>query len=265
MNASNDQLPPVAVKVGLDALVLDLADFFLRPVSLFQRMPRQNRGRAALVCVLLLQVLLGWAVVSTGVYDYEILTQSQRSINEYARRHEDDQAEVLEETLEAMEKGAEFQMLLNRLWLWVGGPVRTLGVVGALTGLLFAVAALTGSRPDGPLLAGVVAFACLVEIPKRMLELWLMIATGSSRVETSLAAFATDPDISLWAYLLLRRLDPFEMWFWAALGVGLYQTGQTPRKSVTAATVVILALFAAVFHMAADVMVFVDLPTPEAP
>src|SRR5207247_980626 len=100
-------------------------------------------------------------------------------------------------------------------------------------------------------LAGVAVFAAFVDVPKMLVRILLISQLQVSRVETSAAAFAAGPDVSLALYILLRRLDPFDIWYWFLIGLGLWKTGQlSGRASVVMACV--LAVLAAVVQSAAD-------------
>src|SRR5262249_39877736 len=152
------------------------------------------------------------------------------------------------QTVVALEKGGVFARLVARVLLVVGGPVQLLVHVAVLSSVLFVVIALVGgSKPDFRLLAGVVLFAASVEVPRLLLRLLLISQLQVSRVEPSAAALVAAPQVNLAVYLLLRRLDPFEMWFWGLLGLGLWQTGQLRLRGAVV-LVVVLALLAALWH-----------------
>src|SRR5262249_31587539 len=96
--------------------------------------------------------------------------------------------------------------------------------VGAIAGFLFVAVALSGGKPKMALLTGIVAFASLVQIPQDAVKLYLTSRTQHSRVETSAAAFPGSlggkDGVSLADYILLRRLNPFDFWFWWLVYLG---------------------------------------------
>ena len=92
-----------------------------------------------------------------------------------------------------------------------------------------------------------------------LLRLFLISQLQVGRVETSAAAFVSAPHVSLGLYLLLRRLDPFDVWYWALVGLGVWKTGQlSPRAALL--TVVVLALLVAVLQAGLDIPELAILP-----
>jgi hypothetical protein len=236
------------------SLLDDVAAAFFAPAALFDRLPAHNRAGAALLVLLVAHVLYAAGVISTGVPDYETGARAEREIaRQTARLGGDDPADDPQHVAETLEKGAAFTKLLTRVLLLVAGPVRVLCDVGVLAGILFVVVALSGvTKPDFSLLAGVAVFAGFAELPQLLLRLLLVAGVHASRVETSLAAFADPRSVGLAGFLLLRRLDPFDAWYWALVALGLCRTGQLRVRS--AVTVVIaLALLTALLRCMMEV------------
>jgi hypothetical protein len=135
----------------------------------------------------------------------------------------------------------------------VGTPLRLFVGVLVVTSLLFvAVAFHQAAKPDWALLAGIVTFATFVELPRLLVRLLLIATLHVSRVETSAAAFVSAPEVGLGWYLLLRRLDPFDLWYWTLIGYGTWKTGQLNRRWAVL-FVLGLALFAAINTCVAEV------------
>jgi hypothetical protein len=130
--------------------------------------------------------------------------------------------------------------------------------VGMLSAFLFLIVALRGGKPNFQVLLGVTTFASYVEVPRLIMQLVLTAQLHVSRVETSAAAFYSRAEVGLGNYLLLRRLDPFEVWYYVLVGLGLYHTGQLNRRWAIA-TVCVLALFAAVLHCMGDLPQFAEI------
>jgi hypothetical protein len=140
------------------------------------------------------------------------------------------------EAAEMTEKSAEFTILMSRSAMIIGPPLRVLITVGFLAGVLFAVVALGGGKPKMALLAAIVTFASFPEIPRQLLRAYLISATQQTRVETSLAALPNqlaDSGISLGQYLLMRRIDPFDLWFWMLFFMGIRRAARfSPRTAI---------------------------------
>ncbi len=249
-NALPDQEEPAGVPPGpgserAGSLVRDLVRVYLSPGALFTDLPRWNRSASALVLLMALYAVYGLAVLSTGVSDYENDLAAQEEIGRLPDQpRNDENADELDRKRDALEKGAVFGKMLARVEWVVGNPVLLAGVVALLAGVLFIVVALWGTaKPDYHVLAGVVTFAAYVAVPCWLVRLLLISQLHVSRVETSAAVFAP-AHAPLALYLLLRRLDPFEVWFWALVGLGLYRSGQLSRRGAVVA-VVVLALLGA--------------------
>jgi hypothetical protein len=80
----------------------------------------------------------------------------------------------------------------------------------------------------------------------------LVASIHATRVETSLAALLSGPRAGLTAFLLFRRLDPFEVWFWVLIGLGLWKTGQMSGRRALLVTLA-LALLATLVQGCLDV------------
>jgi hypothetical protein len=224
-------------------LLQDLGNLYLRPGALFRDLARQNRYVFALVVLICLQLLYACAVISTGVLDYEVTAKTQHKVHRLLRTEGDEDPRKLAQALQKAQKEGDFAVLWGRLLLVLGGPV------GAVC---FVVVALKGGKPDFPLLAGVLAFAAYVEVPKLLVRLLLVSQLQTSAVETSAAVFA-GPNIGLAGYVLLRRLDPFDIWYWCLVGLGLYKTGQLSARSSTAVACA-LAVLTALVQSAGDIL-----------
>jgi hypothetical protein len=206
-----------------------------------------------------LYALYGLGLYATGVLNYEIDVQTQTQISGL-RQHPPakDDAAKFTSALEMIEKGSVFQKELGRVLLLAGGPLQLCLSVCVLSGLLFLVVALRGGKPNFQVLLGVTTFAAYVEVPRLIMRLVLTAQLHVSRVETSAAAFFSNADAGLASYLLLRRLDPFEVWYYVLVGLGLYHTGQLKRRWAIVAACV-LALFAAVLHGVGDLPQFAEV------
>jgi hypothetical protein len=227
-------------------LLTDIVRVFIRPEELFADLPRVNRAAGALWLLLVLHVLLAAVVLSTGVTDYEIERQTQHEMTrETNRLPGDENADQLVRSLEAIEKKAVFTRLTTRLGLLIGGPLGVLLGIVTVAGVLYVTVAVRGTaKADFALLAGVAVFAAYVEVPRQLLRLGLIAHLYTTRVETSAAAFVSAPHTPLGLYLLLRRLDPFDLWYWLLIGLGVCKAGQLPAGRAAVVTILLAALTA---------------------
>jgi hypothetical protein len=239
----------------------DIACVYLAPAALFADLPRRNRSAAALLLLMAVYLGYGVALVSTGVPDYETDLATQKEIGRTeAQLRGDENSEERTRTLDALDKGVVFTKLLTRVLLIVGGPAQVLIGVGALAAILFVGGALWGGgKPDFQLLSAVAVFAAYAEVPKLALRLLLISQMQVARVETSAAAFVAAPQVSLGLYLLLRRLNPFDLWYWVLVALGMWKTGQF-RCRLAVTVVVVLALLAGLVQSAREVGELATLP-----
>jgi Yip1 domain len=244
-------------------LLGDMVRLFTSPSTLFANLPFVNRAGGALLVLIAAQLVASALVISTRVPDYEISVRAEKESTRAAEQLKgDDNSEELARILEALDKKAVFDKLFARVLLFIGGPVRLLLGVAVVASLLFLAVALGGaSKVDFRVLWGIVVFASCVELPRLLLRVILVAGVHATRVETSLAAFLPGQRAGLGAFLLLRRLDPFEAWYWVLVGLGLWKSGQmSGRRALLAALA--LALFAALVQGCLDVGNFAEYRAP---
>jgi hypothetical protein len=250
-------------------LLADLVRLFVSPGALFAHLPRCNRSGGALLVLVLANLLYAALLLSTGWPDYEIAAQAQKDISRTDEQLKgDENSEERTRAVEALEKKAEFDKLFRRVLLIVGKPLWLLLGIATVASALFLAVALGGAaKADFRQLWGIVVFASCVELLRLPLVLFLVMRLRAVRVETSLAALLTGPargPAGFLQMLLLRRFDPFEVWFWALVGLGLWKTGQmTGRRAVV--VTVLLALATTALLMCLDVSALAEYraPTPE--
>ncbi len=242
------------------SLARDVLAVFFRPTSLFRELPRTNRVASALILLMALYALYGLGLYTTGVLNYEIDVQTQTQISglqatpagerrrgEVHFRPGDDRKGI------GLPKGAKPCAASGRR----ADSVLLLSV-SVLSAFLFLVVALRGGKPNFQVLLGVTTFASYVAVPRLLMQLALTAQLHVSRVETSAAAFCSRAEVGLANYLLLRRLDPFEVWYYVLVGLGVYHTGQLKRWSAIV-TACLLAALAAVLHCIGDLPQFADI------
>jgi hypothetical protein len=234
--------PDVGEPAG--GLLTDMVRLFTSPGTLFANLPLVNRAGGVLFVLMMAHVAAAALILLTRVPDYEIGAQAEKESTRAAEQLKgDDNSEELSRALEAQDKKAVFEKLFARVRMLVGGPVRLLLGVAVVASLLFLAVALWGAaKADFRLLWGVVVFSSCVELPRLLIRVILTAGVHATRVETSLAAFLPGPRAGLAAFLLFRRLDPFELWFWALVGLGLWKTGQMSGRRALVVTVALAVL-----------------------
>jgi hypothetical protein len=256
--------PEVGERTG--GLLTDMVRLFSNPGVLFANLPLVNRAGGALLVLMLAHVAAAALILSTGVPDYEISARAEKESTRAAEQLKgDDNSEELARVLDNLDKKAVFDKLFARVKWLVGGPVGLLLGIAVVTSLLFLAVALGGAaKADFRLLWGLVVFASLVELPRLLVRVILVAGVHATRVETSLAAFLPGPRAGLGAFLLLRRFDPFEAWYWVLVGLGLWKSGQMSGRRALVVTLV-LALLTTLVLGCLDVGNFAEYRAPVKP
>jgi hypothetical protein len=210
---------------------------FVAPGSVFSRVEDNGAYGWALVLLLGLVTLIGYATVQTGLIDRDVdqATESQLAELEKTQGHLVDRAQ-LKDQMESVRKGAEFNKVVARLMAVVISPVQLLASFLLIAAVLYAAVALTGRKPEYHTLMGICVYSGFIIVAARALELAMMIFYRTTNVDTSLAALAAPGKPSFWL-----GIDPFNLWFWLLVGVGLVATNQLSRRMAIVA-VFLLAL-----------------------
>jgi hypothetical protein len=261
-NRSAEAAPPPGANVFDDILLT-----FVDPVRVFFNLPRINRSTWAMVILMIALGVIGAMTVNMGVYSYEIRRQAAKAAMAHLKAHEaDDDPNIAIEQADGIEKAAEFQVILYKVVRVFGRPLLTLAGIGLIAGFLFVAVALSGGKPKMSLLTGIVAFASLVQIPQDAVKLYVMSRTKHSRVEVSAAAFPASlggaGGLSLGHYILLRRLNPFDLWFWWLVHLGARRGARMTARGATI-SVLILIVFDMLSQSGVDYAELAIQPPPE--
>jgi hypothetical protein len=215
----------------------DVPRALVSPRRVFARVEDVPAWGWPLVALLVAVTLIGYATVETGLIDREV----ERHVRERIAVIDATQRDVVErselsELYEAERKKGEFEKLLTRIRVIGAEPVRTLGTVLLIAALLYGVVALTGRKPEWHTLLTICVFAMFVEVLRLAVQLGLMLHYGSLDVYTSLTPLARllvhrqgiEPQLVVAAAAALGAFDPFRIWFWIMIVIGLSATAQLP-------------------------------------
>ena len=100
--------------------------------------------------------------------------------------------------------------------------------------VLYGVVALTGRKPEWHTLLTICVFAGFVEVLRLLTTLLFMLRFRTVEVDTSLGLLArlmaggehANPQALAGVWGMLTALDPFRIWFWLVVIVGLAVTAQ---------------------------------------
>jgi len=215
-----------------------------RPAALFSRVEDTGAYGWTLATLLCLVMLVGYAQVQTGLIDRVVDRQTEAKLAELEKTQLEAMGRLaLRDRMEALRKEGEFNKLLTRLGVVAFSPIYTLACFLAISSVLYAVVALSGSKPQYHTLMAICVYSGVVVLVSQMLRLGMMVFYHTNEVDTSLGMLTPPGRPSV-----LAAVDPFRIWFWLLVAVGLTVTQQLSRRSalVTCAVLCLLAMGARV-------------------
>lgn len=188
-----------------------------------------------LAIILVVVTLLGYATVQTGLIDrtVELRVQQRIAVLDTMQRDVVERS-VLREQYDAARKQGEFERVLLRIAAVVVQPAGLLAAILLIGAVLFGAVALTGRKAEWHTLLSVVIYAAAIDVIGGAVRLALMLRFRTLEVDTSLqplvellVAKGTIAGQSA-AVLsgLATMLDPFRIWFWITVLIGLHVTRQ---------------------------------------
>ena len=210
---------------------------FTSPRVLFAGVDDAGGYGWALVAVLVLVLLIGYAEVQTGLIDRVVDQQTEEALAslEESQAHLVDRIE-LTERMDDVRKAAEFNKLLARLSVIVFAPSYLLASFLLIASALYAVVALTGRKPEYHTLMSICVYSGFIELVGYIVRLAMVIFYRTTEVDTSLGMLGAAGEQSP-----LVAVDPFRIWFWVLVAIGLMVTRQLSRRvAVVACTLMAL-------------------------
>lgn len=185
----------------------------------------------ALIVLLGAVVLVGYCEIQTGLIDQLVDEQTEVSL----ARIEKAQGQLvdrvaLRQVMDDARKQGEFMKMLRRLGAVVVTPVTMLGSYLLIASVLYAAVALSGRKPEYHTLMSICVYSGFVELAAVVLRFLMELYYRDIHVETSLAVAAPPGK-----WLFLTAVDPFRIWFWVLVVLGLVVTRQLSRRAAIAA------------------------------
>ena len=223
MKAESIQLENQPLRVRHALLV------YVSPSALFRRVEDTGAYGWALVTLLGLVVLTGYATVQTGLIDRTVDKNTEAWLAEQEKNQADliDRVE-LSDMVEAAHKQAEFTKLITRLGVIVLTPMYMLASFLLIAAILYAVVALTGRKPEYHTLMSIAVYAGFIELVALVLGLAMKVYYRTIAVDATLRPLA--PEDAPLAEAVLAAIDPFRFWFWILIAIGLTVTRQLSRR-----------------------------------
>lgn len=226
--------PFASVEVDPDPVERESGALCVQHAILIYTAPRRLFGRIedtgaygwALVVLLVLLVLIGYAEVQTGLIDRSVGEQTEQALAKLEASQADlvDRVE-LRDRMEDVRKQSEFNKLIARLGVVVFAPTFTLVSFLFIASILYAVVALTGRKPEYHTLMSVCVYSGFIVLVGYMVRLAMLFYYRTTDVDTSLGMLAQQGTPSP-----LSAIDPFRIWFWVLVALGLVVTRQLSRR-----------------------------------
>jgi hypothetical protein len=205
----------------------DVPYVFARPSRLFSRVEDSGAYGWALVLLLGLVFLIGYAEVKTGLIDRVVDQNTEKNLAQLEKTQLNLVDKVkLREQMEEIRKGGEFMKLMTRLGAIVVGPAFLISAFLLSSSVLYAAVALTGRKPEYHTLMGICVYSGFIDLLAHALQFAMMLCYRTTDVTTSLAVLAA-PGKPTW----LVAIDPFRIWFWVLVAIGLTITQQLSRRT----------------------------------
>lgn len=215
---------------------------YTAPKRLYARVEDTGSYGWTLFVLLTLVTLIGYCEVQTGLIDRLVDQQTEARLAQI----EKEQAQLvdrvqLRESMDNARKEGEFMKLLRKLGAVAVAPMQLLVSFLFISSMLYAAVALTGRKPEYHTLMTICVYAGFIDLVAIALRFFMMFAYRTIHVDTSLAMFGEPGE-----YPYLAAIDPFRIWFWVLIAIGLIVTQQLSRRvAITVCTVFCLATSAA--------------------
>ena len=199
---------------------------YLSPRELFSRVEDTGAYGWTLATLIGLVMLTGYAEVQTGLIDRVVDQRTEESLAklEESKGQLVDRVE-LRDSMDDIRKAGEFNKLLSRLGKIVFAPSYFLASFLLIASLLYAVVALTGRKPEYQTLMSICVYAGFIELVAVVVRLAMVVSYRTTEMDTSLRMLAAEGGASP-----LVGVDPFRVWFWVLVGIGLTVTRQLSRR-----------------------------------
>jgi ABC-type Na+ efflux pump permease subunit len=213
------------------------------PRKVFHRAEDTGAYGWALLTLLVLVFLAGYVEVQTGLIDRNVdrQTEKQLAVLEETQGHLLDRVE-LRDRMDAIRKTGEFNAMLQRLGVMVFSPGSFVVSFLLISAVLYAIVALTGRKPEYHTLMSICVYAGFIGLVGVLVRLGMVMNFGSEGITTSLAMIA-EPNKGT----LLAAVDPFRIWFWVLVCIGLIVTRQLSRR-MAIVSCSLMALVTAAVH-----------------
>ena len=199
---------------------------YAAPARVFARIEDTGAYGLALVVLLVLITLIGYTKVQTGLIGEVVDRQTELNLAAL----EEEQAQLVDrvqltDRLDGIRKQGEFTKTMSRLGAVVASPAYILASFLLIASVLYAAVAMTGRKPEYHTLMSICVYAGFIDLAAYLVQLAMMFYYRRIDVDTSLAALGASGEPTV-----LAAIDPFQIWFWVLVAMGLTITRQLSRR-----------------------------------
>jgi hypothetical protein len=235
---SDGFVKPRRIRVG----VLQIPLVLFSPRKLFERVENVTGYGGTLVFLLTGLALVGYAVSETGLVDRQVDQRVLDRQAELEKQYNDVvQRSTLIKLLEEERKKGEFDRMVARTGVIAAPPGMALLTILIVSALFYGAVALGGKKPEWHTLMTICVFASFTDLAHELFRMVLMFRHRSLDVDTSAALLArimspaaeasgaTANAASAMLAHALSGIDPFRVWFWVLVYLGVTTTAQLSR------------------------------------
>lgn len=199
---------------------------YTSPSALFDRIEDTGAYGLTLVTLLAFVTLIGYLQVQSGLIDRLVEQQTNAQLEKLETSRQDlvDRTQ-LSEVMKDVRKQGEFNKTMRRLQVIVFSPIRMLAAFLLTSSLLYAAVALTGRKPEYHTLMSICVYAGFIDLVAYGLRAAMMFYYRTIAVDTSMGMFVNPHKPTV-----LVALDPFVIWYWILVAIGLTVTRQLSRR-----------------------------------
>ncbi len=199
---------------------------YTSPRSVFARIEDTGAYGWALAVMLALVIMMGYLLVQSGLIDRVIDKQTEERLADLESSQTDLVDRIaLREDMEDQRKLGAFGKTIARLQVVVVYPIYLVASFLLISAVLYAIVALTGRKPEWHTLMSICVYAGFIELVGYAIQVGMVFYYRSLKVDTSLRMLAEEAERSF-----LGAVDPFRIWFWVLVGMGLAVTHQLSRR-----------------------------------
>jgi hypothetical protein len=217
----------------------DVLRIFVAPRTLFAKVEDTGAYGWALLTLLVLVMLIGVAKVQTGLIDQSVDARTEVALSTLEKSRTDliDRIEMRDRMNDIREAGV-FQKTIQRIAVIGAAPAYFVAAFLLISSVIYALVAMTGRKPEFHTLMSICVHAGFIPLVGAGVGLAMMLYYRTDELDTSLGMLGQDQMAAV-----LGAIDPFRIWFWVLVAIGLVATRQLSRR-MAIATCTVMALLA---------------------